>query len=313
MAFLLVASGPKHAIAAETVDRIVAIVNNDIIRLQELQQKFQPIAERIRNQNYPPKKEKELLNENREKVLNHLIEQTLADQVIEKRGISVSEAEVDQAIERVKSANYYTDQDLIRNLRLNDMSMEDYRQNIRRQILQGRLVEREVKSSIIITDEDIQEYYDSHPEKYRGNPEYRLKNIFMPCGEADSCETVQRKMKEAMAALEQGEQFEEVARKFSESSNAEKGGDLGTFRLEDLQKKIRSAVKELNQGEVSGIVETSQGMHIFYLAEIVESKGKTLESVSGKIRKQLYDQAVEKKYQDWIKKLREDAHIQIIR
>ncbi|HMA67038.1 MAG TPA: peptidylprolyl isomerase [Desulfosalsimonadaceae bacterium] len=311
--FLLAAPVPEPATAAETVDRIVAIVNNDIIRLQELREKFQPIAEKIRDQNYSSEKEKELLYKNREKVLNHLIDQTLADQVIEKRGISVSEAEIDEAIERVKSANYYTEQDLRRSLRLNDMSMVDYRQNVRRQILQGRLVNREVKSSIIITEEDIKEYYDNHPEKYQGNPEYRLKNIFKPCRDPASCKKMRQEMEEALAALEQGGAFEAVARDYSESGNAEKGGDLGTFSLEDLQKKIRSAVRKLAPGEFSGIVETRQGLHIFYLAEIVESEGKPLESVSGKIRRRLYEQAVDKKYQEWISNLREDAHIQIIR
>ncbi len=302
--------------AAETVDRIVAVVNDDIIRLRELEEAFRPVAREIRSKNYPPGKEEEILYQNRMEVLDYLIDKTLADQVIEREGISVSEAEIDKAVERVKERNYFTDEDLRRSLRMSGMDMQAYRENIRRQILQSRLVNREVKANIVITDSEIREYYEKHRDKYQGGNAYKLKNIFMACGASsgsNACSKARRSMSEALAELESGKSFESVARKYSEGSNASEGGDLGVFAVDDLQKKLRPVVKSLEPGEFSSIVETDMGLQVFYLEEIVRPEGKSLEKVSDDIRKKLYKQAVDEKYKEWIKSLREDAHIRIIR
>jgi peptidyl-prolyl cis-trans isomerase SurA len=299
----------------ETVDRIVAIVNDDIIRLRELQSALAPVAEKIRQSGYAKAEVRSMINQKRKELLNLLINQTLADQVIESEGIDVSEQEVDAAIERVKSINYYTDEALRRSLRQSGMDMETYREEIRRQILQSKLVNRKVKSSIVITDEDIEEYYAAHPQKYKGQPKYHLRNIFMPCSEDADRETTQRvrqRMREALAELNQGASFSQVAMRYSEGSNAKEGGELGAFTLDELQKSIRPVIEGLNPGETSPVIRTGQGFQIFHLTEIVKPKDKPLEKVSGEIRKRLYDQAVDRKFQEWIERLRKDAHIKIL-
>ncbi len=311
---LFMAGGPAVA-AAETVDRVVAIVNDDIIRLKELEAAMESASEQMRAAGSPARSISEELEGRRNEVLNHLINRTLADQVIEEEGISVSSTEIDQAMERVRSMNDLTEEDLRRSLKMNGLDMETYREEIRRQILQSKLVNQKVKSSIVITDADIREYFENHPEKYQEKTKYRLKNIFMGLDEStddNEREAIRQRMAEARMELEKGEPFEAVAKKYSEGGNASEGGELGDFFLDDLQKELQPVVKNLAPGETSQIVETEQGFQLFYLAERVNPPGQSLESVSGDIRRLLYDQAVEKKFQEWIENLRKDAHIKII-
>ena len=302
--------------ASETVDRIVAIVNEDIIRLKELNSAFEPVAEQIYAKNHAASKEQEVLYEKRIEVLNQLIDEALADQVIQQKGIAVSPEEIDNAIEQIKSMNYYTDEALRRYLNMNGMDMAAYREQIRQQILRSKLVNREVKSSIVITESDIREYYENHPKKYKGKPEYHLKNIFVTYGEdagGDDRAKAREKISDAMAAINNGRPFEEAARKYSEASNASDGGELGNFALSDLQKDLQPVIKDLEPGHASDVVETERGLQIFYLAEIVNSADKPLDEVSGDIRSILYEQAVDRKFNEWLDSLRAESHIKIIR
>jgi len=308
-------AGQEPEKQTETVDRVIAVVNDDIIRLQELKEALAPIIEQIRARDFSPAKTRELIEQKRDEVLNSLIQRTLADQVIEREGITVSDAEVDAAIERVKQMNNSTDEELRRSLRMNGMDMKTYRKELRRQILQSKLVNRKVKSNIVITDADIREYYEKHNETASDQKQYHLKNIFMACSaprDPDRCLKARQKMRQALDELESGRSFESVARKYSEGSNASDGGDLGAFSLDDLQKKLQPVIQNLSPGEASGLVETDQGLQIFYLAEISSPSKQRVAARSEKIRKKLYQEAVDAKFQEWIKELREASHIQII-
>lgn len=302
--------------ATETVDRIVAIVNDDIIRLKELDAAFKPVAQEVYSKNYSQSKEEKILFEKRIEVLNQLIDETLIDQVIQKKGISVSTAEIDNAIEQIKSRNYYTDEDLRGYLRMNGMDMETYRNKIRKQILRSKLMNREVKSSIVITDSEIRDYYESHTEKYKGESKYHLKNIFIPYAEDASTPSKsqgRKRIDDAMAELNNGQAFESVAKKYSESENASEGGELGTFALNDLQEDLQPVIKNLSPGETSSIIETEKGFQIFYLQEIEKAPDKPLDAVADDIRKVLYEQAVNEKFDEWLESFRKDAHIKITR
>ncbi|MFP4225385.1 MAG: SurA N-terminal domain-containing protein [Desulfobacterales bacterium] len=302
--------------AAETVDRIVAIVNEDIIRLKELNEAFEPLAEQVYAKDYAESKEQEILYEKRMEVLNQLIDEALADQVIQEKDITVSSQEIDNAIEQIKSMNHSTDEQLQQYLNMNGMDMAAYREKIRQQILRSKLVDREVKSSIVITESDIREYYENHPEKYKGKPAYHLKNIFVSY-EGDKSGSApapgREKISDAMAAINEGQAFEEVARTYSEASNASDGGDLGNFALSDLQTDLQPVIKDLEPGQASPVVETERGFQIFYLADIVHPGDKPFEEVAGEIRNLLYEQAVDRKFNEWLDSLRAESDIKIIR
>ena len=307
-------STPSHA--AELVDRIVAVVNSDIITLKQLDAAFKPYAEQIRKQGYSPEKETQALYKARMKLLDNMIDDKLADQEIQKEGLDVSQSEIDAAIEQIKSQNYYTDEDLRHALQMQGLTLKEYRKEIKKQILRSKLVSIKVKSSIVITESDIKAYYDAHPEKFGGQLKYQLSNIFMAVPDfADTAQTqkVRQKMTDVLDQLNKGAAFAEMAKQYSEGSNAKDGGKLGGFAMDDIAKDLRPVIEKLKPGQFSDIVSTAKGFQIFYLNGIEKEKSRSLKDVSDEIRKTLFNQEVDQKFTSWLQSLRENAHIKIIR
>jgi len=314
---LVVASLPAGvAVSAEVVDRIVAVVNNDIIRLVELNKAVAGFEEQIRLKGYPLDNENEEIYKMRMEVLNNLIDEKLADQEIRNAGIFVDEREIDNAIEQVKAMNYYSDEDLRKALTANNVSMGDYRDEVKRQILRNKLVNIKIKSKIIITESDIENYYENNPNKYASKKKYMLRNIMMiyPISmDMKSKQTVYSRIEDVYKQLNEGALFTEIAQKYSEAVNASDGGRLGLFSIDELAENIAEVIKELNPGEISSITETDQGYQIFMVEKIEETGGRALSEVTDEIKQSLYEQSVNEKFQSWIEHLREDAHIKIIR
>lgn len=299
--------------SAEIVDRIVAIVNSDIVRLSDLNQAMSSYVLKIKSQGFSSDVAKKKIFEMRKKVLDDLIDEKLADQEIKKEGIRVNNEEIDAAIEQIKVMNYYTDEDLRRTLGSEGLDMATYRREIKKQLLRNQLVAVKVKSKIIITDSDIRRYYKNHPERYGGVTQYRLRNIFMPVVQDPAEEKDTRaRMELVLQQLKKGAPFDEMAQKFSMADNANDGGELGVFFLSDLSAGVQAAVRELKKGKFSGIVKSNGNLQIFFLEDITRTKKQKLEDVVDNIKKRLYDQAVNKKFKKWLKTMRDNAHIRII-
>jgi peptidyl-prolyl cis-trans isomerase SurA len=318
MAAIMLAFFLEFAASAElrTVDRIVAVVNDDIIRLRQLERELEPFKQslELESENLSPEQMRERLYEARMQLLNELINETLADQQISQAGIKIDDAEVDAAIEQVKSRNYYTDEDLRQALGMQGLSMEDYRKELRRQILRSRLVNLKVKSGVVITPEDLRRYYEDNPEKYGGTKKYRIRNILISVpGSNDDFSATKKIIDEISRKAESGVSFPDLAKKYSHAPNAADGGALGVFAIDDLARDLRPVIEDLKQGEISGAVKTPQGVQVFYLEEIVDSPPKPFESVKEEIEEKLYNEQVDEKYRAWLQTLREEAHIRIIR
>jgi peptidyl-prolyl cis-trans isomerase SurA len=163
-------AGTAGAQKAEVIDRIVAVVNDDVVTLTELNEELASYEEKIRQMNYPLDKEMQMRFKLREDMINQLVEKKITDQLVVRKDIHIGEEEVDRAIERVKSLNQFTDESLRAQLRNQAMDYETYRDEIRHQLLRNRLVSYEVKSKIVITDEDIQTYYDENKKELGDKP-----------------------------------------------------------------------------------------------------------------------------------------------
>jgi len=302
--------------SATIVDRIIAVVNDDIITLTELNQLFKPYADKIRAYEYSPEKETKMLFKVREDVINQIIEQKLADQEIKRNKIVVGEKEIDNTIESVKKASFYSDEELGEALDKEGLSIEEYRKRIKEQKLRAKLVNIEVKSKIVITKEDINSYYEDNIESYIGKKKYHLRNIIMKvntlASEADKLE-IQNKMLEILNKLKGGAPFEVMASTYSESPSANDGGDLGWFRIDELSEQLQKKIKEMKAGEFTSVIDTELGYQIFFVQDVVRASGKSLEEASPEIQEKLYYKIVNKKYQTWLKELKERSYIKIVR
>ncbi len=300
---------------ADVVDRIVAVVNEEIITLSEFDEFFSPYTQKIKAYGYNSEEESRMLFNLRENLINQMVDKKLTDQEIRRLALNVTEAELDNAIERIKERNRLTDEDLRKRLGVEGLSMEEYRTEMREQLLRAKLVDREVKSKIIVTDEDLRDYYDKNMEKFSEDTTYHLRNIVMKTSvytDADEKKAVADRMKMILERLNQGESFESLARVYSESPFADEGGDLGFINKKDLAPRIQAALDKISPRHFTEIIETEQGLQVFYLEEARASQSKPLEEVRSQIEEKLYSQMLDQRFKDWVAELRKEAYIKII-
>ena len=300
---------------AEVVDRIVAIVNDEVISLYELNQAMQPYIEQVRNSQYPQDVERQLTFEVRGKILNEMINEKLADQELKRQNISVSDKEVDSAIERIKESRAVTDEDLRKALATQGMTYEEYRQQTKQQILRARLVNREVRSKIVITDQDIKAYYDQHAEEYAHEKKYHLRNFYVRLSsyatDADRREAL-RKMETVQMELKAGKPIDELTKSPFYIDALIESDDMGLFKLDDLSPQLKETIRNMKPGDSTPIIEAPFGYQILLVEEVVDTAGKTQAQAAAEIEDKLFNQIVDQKYQSWLQNLRDRAHIKII-
>ncbi len=305
------ASVPAAAQEKVLVNRIVAEVNDDIITLYELNQAAAPYLRRVRSMGRALEEERKMLYEVREQTLNQLIENKLTDQEIRRYNITVSDQTIDKTIEELKKRSLMTDQQLRDGLQKDGMTMDDYREEVKNKILRARLVNRQVKSKIVITEEDIRAVYEKERAAYGADTYVRLRQIVVVPVEGRL--QAQQKMEAILLKLDEGAAFADVAREFSDGPTAADGGLLGEFKADDLSGPIRAALKGLKSGDHTSIMETDRGLQLFYVDDIKLVAGKSLEEAAPEIEGKLYDQIVNRKFANWLSELRERSHIKIIR
>ena len=312
---IIASPGNVYAQEPEVIDRIVAVVNSDIITLYDLNRALKPYEENIKALGYTSEKERQTLFQVRKDLLDQLIDSKLADQEIERAQITVSERDIDRTIERMKEARSFTDEQLREGLARQGMTMAEYRKEIKEQILRTKLVNREVKSKIVITSEEIKAYYDSHQNEYAGETKYYLYNIFvrlLPEADTAEREDALRQMNGAVVRLNQGLSFEDLVKQLKDSSSRVQGTDLGLYRLEELSEQLQGAVAKLKAGEFSQVLDTDFGPQIIYLQKIQKTPAKSLDEIESEIEEKLYNESVNNKYQDWLDDLRKRSLIKII-
>ena len=301
--------------SAKVVDRIIAIVNDKIITLSELNLALKPYLARIKSMGRTSEDERQFLYTVRKKILNDLINDKLTYLEAKHYNVTVTDDEIDQTIERIKETNYHTDEDFREILAKEGLTIEEYRRDLKEQMLRSRVVDYEVRSKVVITKEDIMAYYEANQEKYADEKRYHLRNILMRPSSFEGEETRQKlldKMQDILAKLKEGESFSDLARVYSQSPFAAEGGDLGFFKFDDLAPKIQDALKGLMAGEWTGILDTDQGFQMFYIEDIEDTLGRSLEEVSKEIKEILYNERVNKRFKVWIEGMRAKSHIKII-
>ena len=299
---------------AEVVDRVVAVVNEDVVSLSEVTRAVQPYAEKIKPLGYSLEKEREILFKVHEDMLDQIINQKLTDQESKRYKLSVSEKEIDNALERVKEANHYTDEDLRSALVKDNISMEEYRDKVKENILRAKLLNIAVKSKIVITRDDIKSYYENHKNMYQGEKRYHLQNMVKKADYslgADNKKAILLIMEEIYTRLKNGQPFDKVSMDYSGGSYDVRSFDLGMFKPDQLSQQVRDAIKDLKSGECTKVLETEIGYQIIYIQGIEEKPGKSPDEAASEIEDILFREIVDKKFLSWIDALKQKSHIKI--
>lgn len=308
---------PLPAPAAETaiVDRIVAVVNDDIITQHDVETTLRPYLENTKAQGFSPEMQRQAIARLRKDVMETLIENKLTDQEVKRYNINVSEEEIDQQVAQIKRMNSVTDEDIRGMLSTRGISLADYRKEIKGMLQRTKLVNREVTSRVVITKDEIKAYYEKNLAKYGGSRKYHLWNLFAKLprnADATARLEAQARLQAVLTEIKRGRSFEDFARSNGAGAGGLQGSDLGLFRAEELTPQLQEVVKTMSAGAVSPIVESEFGYQVVFVQEIAETAGRPLAEVESEIQETLYRERVDGKIKTWITELRRRSHIKIM-
>lgn len=300
-------------LCAEVCNRVVAIVNEDVITLYELNHKIRQVTG-LEPEEFRSQDETAFLDARR-KILDFLIDDKIAQKKIDELGIKVSPAEIDDAIEKMKRNNNLTHEDLLARLESQGISYETLRENLKDELERMQLINFEVKSKIIVREEAMRAYYDEHREQYITYETLHLAAIVLPVGNPSDKQERQRiesQIADIHRRLSAGEDFGELARRFSRGPGAKDGGDLGLFKTSQLNKALLEAVEGMQPGQISQPIETASGFQVIKLLDRRAGETKAYEDVKDAIYSELYREEINRRYMEWVKQLRDQAYTKII-
>lgn len=309
------------SVQANIIDSCVAVVNDDVITLSEVNEAGKPIFQRVAEE-VPPEQLAEALKQARQTVIDKLIEKRLLVQQAEQMQISVSDEDVDRALAQILERNTTTMEQFKSELARMGVDEQQYRENLRDQILGSKLINYEVRSKVIVPEETIIDYYDQHYTEQVGEGGYYILQIGvtlnkegMPADPAEAKKAARKKAERILSLAMGGQDFKQLARQYSDLPSAVDGGDIGAFQKDEMAEYMRDAVTSLKPGEISSVVENPNGYMIFKLLSSQEGKIITkvpYESVKEEIRSTLYQQEMEKRYDSWLEEIRSQAYIKIL-
>jgi len=269
--------GAALAQRAVPVDRVVAVVGDEVITYLQLRNGIGNVVGQLRRQNIelPPMSVLE------EQVLERMILERAQLQAAREMGIRVDEGTMGRAIARVAENNGLTEAELREALVREGMSWEGFRENLRNEIMITRLREAEVDSKIVVTDAEVENFLANNPDAFTGN-EVLVAHILIRVPEnapGDQLDALNRKAEEALRRHAAGESFEQLAAEFSDAQDATDGGVIGWRTRDRLPALFADAVRGLRPGDVSPILRSAAGLHIVKLLDVRGGAAAMVEKV----------------------------------
>ncbi len=285
--------------AAQIEDGIVAIVNSDLIMLSEMKRELAPERERIQKE-YRGDALARRLKTAEYMALTTMIERKLQLQEAKVRNIVVTDQEVRQAIQQMKQQGRTIDE-------ANPTDMKSARE----QMMLFRVVDRDVRSAVIVGDSDLKRYFQEHRDRFALSEEYTLSQILIQPRSTDNVTDAKEKVREVMTRLKQGDSFEDLALRFSDGPNASHGGHLGLVRQGELLPEIERTIATMVSGGTSDMIETPEGFHIVRLEDKKPKQFRPFEQVRTEIQGLVFQQKSEDAFQSWLANLKNKAYIEI--
>lgn len=261
----LVSAKPLYAI--ETLDRIVAVVNNHVITQQQLSEQIEMTRQQWLSENKPIPDAVSF----RRQVLNQMIDNELQLQLAASSGLKINEAALDKTIMGIAQRNGFTLQQLREKLQQENIPYAKYRQQIRQQLIINRLQQDDVSAKITVTDQETKDMLAHMPKSALQKTAYHVEDLLIPFPNKPSAADISRIKENALSLLQQtkhGISFQALIGKAKQFNPPLTGGDLGWRALNDLPDIFQAPVQKLTPGEVTGPIQADNGFHLIRLLEM---------------------------------------------
>lgn len=295
---LLCAGTINGANGSAVVDRVVAVVNGEIITLSDVER------EEALRKTEGKRDQRQLLEE--------MIDRKLQMSAAKRTGMDVTDKELSDAISEIMKRNSMDEKQFSAALAKEGITLEQYRNELREQMTLSRTFNKFVRSGVTVNEDEARDYYDRNRQSYSLPEEIRARRIFFSLPDkATPAQTaaVKEKAVSALARARSGEDFIRLVRELSEGLDAASGGDLGFVQRDEAVQEIQDATNNLKPGDIAGPVLFAGGFNVIKLEE-VRRPVKPFEKVKDEISKMLYEQKMENTYRTWLQSLRSDSNIE---
>ena len=320
---------PAVVSADTVVEEIIARVNNEIVTRTEYARSRDQLKQDIQQQDAA--NADRVFGEKQRDVLRDLIDQQLLLQKGKDLGITGDTELVKRLDEMRKQMNLESMEDLEKAATTQGISYEEFKQNLRNQIITQRVIGQEVGSHLSLNKDDTKKFYEEHMAEMQRPEQIRLSEILIapkvpkpPAAGADpnapaptqsdsdaQLAAAQAKAQDLLDQIRKGASFEDLAKKFSDGPSAKDGGDLSYFKRGTLSKELEDRVFAMKEGEVSEGIRTKQGFVLLKVTEHQMAGVPTLKEVEPRIQDALYMQKLQPALRAYLTKLREEAFIDI--
>lgn len=301
------------AALSETADKIIAVVNDEIITLKEFNEACEPYLKKI-EETYRGKDKETVIKQTKDAILQRLVDNLLIEYEAKKAGTAIKDEEVTNVLHDMLAKQNISMEDFLKKLESEGNSLDSVKNEIKGQLMRMRLMRREIKSKIMISDQEIGEYYNQHRDEYEGKEAVRIKQILLllPSGaDRETKAKIKEKAEQIQKRAISGESFESLAAQYSQGPAADQGGDVGFIEKGGIIPEVEAVAFGLQQDKVSNVIESTAGFHII---KVVDKRGaglKPIAVVREEIKAKLEDGKLEKKYDEWISEVRKKSHIEI--
>ncbi len=309
-AVLISVCGYIRTAPAIMVDKIVAVVNGEIITQSEVTRLLIPYYENYKKE-YTGDNLAQKMSEAETIILEQLIDDKLILAEAKRREISVSDDEINEKMKTVQ-ARFPNEEAFRQALSSQNVTLGELRQNITNELIKSKLIRAELGKGVTITPAEVHRYYDSHPEDFSVPARAHAYNLLV------KRETDARTPEESRFLIEQiygkiaaKADFRELAREYSEGPNASRGGDLGWVEEGQMLPEIDTAIFSMEAPGISGIIESDLGYHIVWVPELAASATLAFEDCCQDIEDILYRKKLDRRFTQWLSKLRKRAYISI--
>jgi peptidyl-prolyl cis-trans isomerase SurA len=301
----------------EVIEQIVARVNNQIITRSEYLHSKEELKKEAQQQD-PVNADKFVADHDKD-VLRDLIDQQLLLQKGKDLGITADTEVIKKLDEMRKDMKLDSMEELEKAAQSQGISFEDFKQNLRNQIITQQVIGKEVGSRLVINKEEVQAFYDQHKADMEQPETIRLSEILISTDpkpndttdEAQRLKAAQAKADDLLDQIRKGAKFDDIAKKNSDGPTAAQGGDLGDFKRGTLAKELEDKTFSMQAGEVSDVIRTKQGFVILKVVEHHNAGVPPLSEVEPRVQDALYMKKLQPALREYLTKLREDAYIDI--
>lgn len=294
----------------QSLDQMVAVVNDDFITRSELDRAMTATKMQIAQQPSATNVSEKSLEK---QVLQQLINKKLQLQTAEQAGIKITDAELDKAIANIAGQNNVSIDELYKHVEQEGMTVAVYRSEIHDQIVLQKLQQREVAGKVTITPEEVTAFMKSNTFKENSANEYRLQDILIPTSDTPSSReiaAVKSRADTIMQQLRNGVSFDALAKAESHGATALQGGDLGWRKLPEIPSAFADKISGMKKNDIIGPIQTPNGFHILLMTDLrkLDDGNKTL-SDRKTVEAMLLQQKFEAAVQNWVSRLRSQAFI----